>query len=60
MTTGKVTRQQDREHNYSLKITFEPDYDNSRHSAIVGEGAYFYTDEDYVIYTDENGVRLIE
>jgi hypothetical protein len=60
MTTGKVTRHQDRKHNYSLAITFEPDYDNSRHSAIVGEGAYFYTDANYVIYTDENGVKFIE
>lgn len=60
ITTGKVTRSEDREHNYNLSVTFEPDYNNSRYSAIVGEGAYFYTDENYVIYTDENGIKLIE
>ena len=35
MKTGKITRQKDRDHNYSLKITFSPDYSDEAYSSIV-------------------------
>ena len=57
---GKVARQSDLEFFYSLNLEFEPDYKEQRYSAIVGEGATFLVDEDWVIYTDENGIKLIE
>lgn len=37
MKTGKVTREKDRNHNYSLNITFEPDYRDEAYSSIVAQ-----------------------
>jgi len=59
-TTAKIVNYEDREHNYSMQLSFEPDFNNENYSAIVGEGVSFLVDENYVIYTDENGTRLIE
>jgi hypothetical protein len=55
LTTSKADRETDREHQYSLSITFEPDYANSRHSSVIGaEGIVFLTDDEGNPYTDEN------
>ena len=59
MKTAKIERTKDRKNIYSINIIFEPDYRDEAYSAIVGDGAYFYTDENMEIYTDENGVKLI-
>jgi hypothetical protein len=59
MKTAKIERTKDRKNIYSINIIFEPDYRDEAYSAIVGDGAYFYTDENMEIYTDENGAKLI-
>lgn len=58
MKTTKVVRSKDREHNYSLKITFEPDYRDERYSRIVGDGLFNLADENKVVLLDENNKRL--
>jgi len=55
LTTTKAEREVDREHNYSLALTFEPDFANSRYSDLIGnDGIQFLTDDQGVIYTDDN------
>jgi|GEM_PF-5891003 len=36
MDTGKIIREQDGERNYSMSLTFHPDYENQAYSALVG------------------------
>ena len=55
LTTTKAERETDREDNYSLALTFEPDFANSRYSDLIGnDGIQFLTDDQGVIYTDDN------
>ncbi len=63
--TGKVEREKDREHNHSIKITFEPDYNNEAYSSIVEDiASVSYIDRlvnsIYTLYstlvTDDEGI----
>ena len=55
----KVWREKSRNNLYSIKFEFEADFNESRYSSIVGDGAYFLLDENGVVLLDENEIGLI-
>ena len=55
----KAWREKSREHLYSLKFEFEADFNESRYSSIIGDGAYFLLQEDGIVLLDENDIGLI-
>lgn len=64
LTTGKSKRFEDREDNYSLSISFEPDYNNQYYSEIRSfeqpeEEGYFLLDENGTPLLDADGIGLV-
>lgn len=44
-TTGKLVMEEDREYNYSLALTFKPDYENEAYSNLVSDETTSYADK---------------